>query len=384
MNIILIVMGRYLPGYKDGGPVQSIRNLTDRLGSEYDFRILTVDRDHGDSCAYPNIVYDDWNQVGQAKVWYVKPGGFSRETISKLVEEVSLVYVCGCFNDYARMVLRMKRSGQLKPPIVIAPMGLFSSGALQIGYQKKKLYLVVCELLGWFKGVVWSVTGEQEEQEVKKVIGKDAVCFRAQDIPRHMEKRPEPIRKDNGKLDIIFLSRISPKKNLKYAIDILSQLEGEICFDIYGMPEDEDYYVSCMKAAETLPPNVQCVYKGQVRPDEVLETFSNYHVFLFPTRGENYGHVIYEAMAGGCIPVISDRTPWQDLENKQIGRVISLDHMEGFAEALQELADMEQAEYDEQRKRVAEYAWEYGEHIDCQGYREIFALGVTAEKQEKA
>ena len=44
---ILILNGRYLPGYKDGGPVRSIKNLTDRLGEKYDFRILTVDRDHG-------------------------------------------------------------------------------------------------------------------------------------------------------------------------------------------------------------------------------------------------------------------------------------------------------------------------------------------------
>mgnify|MGYP006922489383 CR=1 FL=1 len=29
---VLIIMGRYLPGYKDGGPVRSIKNLVDRLG----------------------------------------------------------------------------------------------------------------------------------------------------------------------------------------------------------------------------------------------------------------------------------------------------------------------------------------------------------------
>ena len=383
MKSILILIGGYLPGYKVGGPVQTIKNLTDCLGEEYEFYILTADRDLGDNKAYDNIRYDQWNQVGRAKVWYVKPGGFTVAAIRKIAENIGLIYVCGCFNDYARSVMQLKRRGKLKMPVVIAPMGLFSAGALQIKGRKKKLYLMGCKLLAWFKDVVWSVTGEQEELEVKKVIGKDAVCFRAQDIPRHMEKRPEPIRKDNGKLDVIFLSRISPKKNLKYAIDILSQLKGEICFDIYGMPEDEDYYAACMKAVETFPPNVHCVYKGQVRPDEVLETFSRYHVFLFPTRGENYGHVIYEAMAGGCIPVISDRTPWQDLEDRQIGGVVSLEHMKEFVKALQELVDMGQSEYDERRKRVTDYAWEYGEHIDCQGYREIFALGVTAEMQEK-
>ena len=39
---ILIIMGRYLPGYKDGGPVRSIKNLTDFLGREYNFKFLHV------------------------------------------------------------------------------------------------------------------------------------------------------------------------------------------------------------------------------------------------------------------------------------------------------------------------------------------------------
>ena len=42
------------------------------------------------------------------------------------------------------------------------------------------------------------------------------------------------------------------------------------------------------------------------------EIFSEYDVFLFPTMAENYGHVIFEAMAGGCVPIISDRTPWNN------------------------------------------------------------------------
>ena len=29
---------------------------------------------------------------------------------------------------------------------------------------------------------------------------------------------------------------------------------------------------------------------------------------------KNYGHVIFEALAGGCIPIISDQTPWNDIE----------------------------------------------------------------------
>lgn len=139
---ILIIMGRYLPGYKDGGPVRTIKNLTDYLGDEYEFRILTCDRDHGDIKPYPNIMVNDWNQVGKAKVYYVRPKGFSFKLIKKLSKQADLLYVCGCFNDYAIKTLILNRFSQISKPIVIAAMGLFSPLEFRIKYAKKN-YLQV-------------------------------------------------------------------------------------------------------------------------------------------------------------------------------------------------------------------------------------------------
>ncbi|MBR1450401.1 MAG: hypothetical protein IJ591_01660, partial [Lachnospiraceae bacterium] len=72
MRKILILTGRYLPGFRDGGPVRSLVNLTDTFGAEYDFRIMCLDRDHGDMAPYPDIVLDGYNSVGKAKVWYTR------------------------------------------------------------------------------------------------------------------------------------------------------------------------------------------------------------------------------------------------------------------------------------------------------------------------
>lgn len=70
MRKILILMGRYLPGHKDGGPLRTIINVTEALGDEYEFYIGCLDRDHGDKEPYSNIRRNEWNQVGKAKVWY--------------------------------------------------------------------------------------------------------------------------------------------------------------------------------------------------------------------------------------------------------------------------------------------------------------------------
>lgn len=376
MKKILIVIGGYLPGYKVGGPVQTIKNMTDHLGEEYEFYILTADRDLGDDKAYETIQYGQWNKVGKAKVWYVVPGGFTSQIIQKLSENMGLIYVCGCFNDYARNIMRLKRKGKLRQPVVIAPMGLFSPGAFRIKYVKKKTYITICKLLGWFHNVVWCVTGEHDRQDVWRIIGKKAQCYLAENIPRRMECLPEPIAKEQGAMRVVFLSRISPKKNLDYAIEVLQKVKGNVTFDIYGVMEDPKYYALCQEKIKSLSENIVCKYRGGVEAHRTLEIFGQYHVFLFPTRGENFGHVIYEAMAGGCIPVISDRCPWKMLEQKQAGRVLPLEDKEVYAKALQEFTDMDQAQYEQWQKRVAEYAWDFGQRVDGNGYRKVFELAI--------
>lgn len=375
MKTILIIMGRYLPGYKDGGPVRSIKNLVDRLGEEYDFRILTADRDHGDREPYPDIKVRDWNQVGAAKVFYVEPGGFNAETVEKLAAGAELVYICGCFNDYARTALKLKKQGKIRCRVVIAAMGLFSPGAFHIKYSKKKAYMTLLKGLGYFRGVEWSATSEEEAEDIRREAGKDARCHLAEDLPRKPEQIEHVARTDEGSLRIIFLSRISRKKNLLFAAKILRQVKGDIVFDIYGNMEDASYWRECEEELKKLPDNVKWEYKGEADAEQVVKIFAEYDAFLFPTMAENYGHVIFEAMAGGCVPIISDKTPWTEEKMGSCGKVVSLDGagaLEAFAETIKEYTEMMRQEKQEETDRCIAFAKAYhAEEAEGQ-YRKMF------------
>lgn len=66
--IILTFVGYYLPGYKAGGPICTLAKTVDSLGDEFQFKIVTTDRDSGDEKPYPGIRIDGWNSVGKADV----------------------------------------------------------------------------------------------------------------------------------------------------------------------------------------------------------------------------------------------------------------------------------------------------------------------------
>lgn len=369
---ILIIIGHYLPGYKDGGPVRSIKNLTDCLGTEYDFYILTEDRDQGDIEAYPDIQRECWNQVGGAKVWYVHPGGLTEDIICEKALEMDVIYLCGCFNDYARVALKLKKKGKIKGRLIVASMGLFSPGAFSIKYWKKKIYIELLKAMGYFKNVEWSATGKEERDDICRIISDNIVCHYAQDIPQKIDGVTLGEETENKGLRVVFLSRISPKKNLDYALEILKKIKGNVYFDIYGIREDQVYFEECKNKMKELPANIICRYCGEVLPEQVISTFSKYQVFFFPTRGENYGHVIFEAMAGGCIPVISDQTPWNDIASQGIGWTIPLKDKKKYSEVIQQLVNMDVAEIQVKRRYVSEYIEEYSRNIDCQCYRSMF------------
>lgn len=375
MKKVLILMGRYLPGYKDGGPVRTIKNLTDIMGKEYDIRIMCHDRDHGDVKPYPNINVNTYNEVGNANVYYVKDGKFKFGTLLKEIKKVDVVYCCGPYNSYAIKVMILKRFKLFKQSLVVASMGSFSRGALSLKSKKKTIFLNFMKKFGLFKNITWSVTSSVEETELKAVIGNNAKCIVAEDLPR-VEKVKHNCVKQKNQLKVIFLSRISKMKNLIGVIEILSKINNySVIFDIYGNIEDQEYWNQCKRRLEKLPSNIAWKYKGECNSDDVVKTLSNYDVFLFPSLGENFGHVISESLIAGCIPVISDRTPWKDLDKYKCGNVISLNNQNDFVDCLINYINMDKKEFSKYISNAQAYILKKNKNsIKNTGYRGIFEL----------
>ncbi len=67
---IILLTGPFLPGKKYGGPVKSILNLVNALKNEFEFKIVTFDRDLGSKHKYTNVTIGKWNNIEGIKVFY--------------------------------------------------------------------------------------------------------------------------------------------------------------------------------------------------------------------------------------------------------------------------------------------------------------------------
>ncbi|EMS7706324.1 glycosyltransferase [Vibrio cholerae] len=89
---------------------------------------------------------------------------------------------------------------------------------------------------------------------------------------------------------------------------------------------------------------MEFIFHGAATRSEVKDFMSNSHVFLLPTLNENYGHAIVEAMVNSNIVIISDNTPWNELNNFG-GLAISLDDIVPFVKGIEKVLCMSNDEF---------------------------------------
>lgn len=361
---ILIVTEHYLPGYKAGGPIRTLASVTEFLGDEFAFFVLTSDRDLNSSAPYSDIEPGVWQTVDKAQVLYLRPAekGWRcwRNWLKAL--EYDVIYLNGYFPRLTikTLVLRWLRLIPSRP-VILAPRGEFSAGALNLKRVKKALYLTLSRWVNLYSDVIWQASSVYERQDIINVLkspGLQIVVAPNLVYSGHLSHITTTPKETNS-VKVVFLSRISRKKNLDYALRILLQLHGDIVFNIYGPLEDTAYWQECQTLIAQMPQNIQVNYLGEVMPEQVIEVLGKYHLFFFPTRGENFGHVISEALRAGCPVLISDQTPWQGLEEQKAGWVIPLPNPERFQTVVETLLRMDNdtfQEYSQSARRYGEQA----------------------------
>lgn len=363
---ILIFNTYYLPGYKAGGPIRSIESICDAVGDFCELYIVTSDRDLGDTEPYRDIKNETWNTLGKVNVCYKPNRGMTINFIKTIIAEIQpdVIHLNSLMSvKYSFLPVIVNNLFQArKIKVLLSPRGGLSKGALNIKSFRKSIYLFCLRIFRTHKLVEWIASSDGEKSDIERIIGNYPTIHRVDNMPsvgQWKEKLVRTREKKTKSLKLVFFSRIAKMKNLEYVVELLAKLDLKIELDIYGPEEDKKYSDLIKSKIETLPDNIKVSFRGTVKGLGVYEVLKEYDLFILPTYGENFGQAIWEALASSVPVLISNNTPWKNLESKGVGKEISLARPEEFSNYIRKIYDMDNREHVILRECCRNFAMQY-------------------------
>jgi glycosyltransferase involved in cell wall biosynthesis len=333
------------------------------MQNHFPLYVLSSDHDFGVRTPYPGISSGVWLpfQHTTIQVLYANARQINAWRMLQYIRQArpAYLYLNSMFSLYFSLFpLLFFRLGLIQAKVVLAPRGMLKSSALQFKARKKGLFLHLFRWSGLSKRITFHATDEQEKADIQRVFG--ASC-RIQVIPNF----PAPVatqvahKVKHQPTRFVFLGRVHPIKNLHLAITAFQACSLPAELFIIGSTEDMRYWKLCLQMIAELPTHLQVHYLGELPHPQVSAKLPKFDFLLLPTQGENFGHAIFECFAAGLPVIISDQTPWKDLQHQQIGWSLPLDQLPTYAQAIEQAAMMSQEQYIQWSTNAQEFAQEF-------------------------
>ena len=380
----------YPPAYLGGGPARSVHALVEALAGDFRFSVVTSAFD-ADVTTEPmkSIEPCRWSTRGPATIWYESRQRMIARTTARLIRqtEPQLLFLNSLF-DYRFTILPLliARTVCRKVPVVLAPRGELSAGALSLKRQKKHSFIVAFRLLKLHKAVIWRASTSREKADIERVFGIKVKCHIAGDLRAglfsdEVVHRPSRLISDDPRSgSLVFFSRIVPKKNVATAIRAMQLVRGNAYLSIAGPIEDTRYWDQCLQLINDMPDPRRVSYVGTIPPDEVVGFLNRFDLFVFPTLGENFGHVILESLAAGTPVIVGSDTPWQHVETSGAGWVCDPTKPEAIAELIENFLGLDKDAHMRMRAAARELALRIlSDPSGVNAYRSMFRVLTSSE-----
>ena len=209
----------------------------------------------------------------------------------------------------------------MKKKIVISTLGALEPWALSQRNIKKKIawHLFQRKILNNVDYI--HATSQMESENLINLGIKSPIKV----LPHGLEiSENEHKFREKPKYKAIFFSRIHQKKGLLELIRSWSKIDPSNWeLDIYGPVSDDNYLRKIKKEIKTYK-NSQSIkiFDPVYIKEKKFQILSNSDLFILPSKSENFGMSILEALSLGVPVLTTYSTPWKILNSLNAGFVI--------------------------------------------------------------
>ena len=182
-----------------------------------------------------------------------------------------------------------------------------------------------------------------------------------------LKSQVSPLSSPSTSLRLVYFGRLSPEKNLPFAFELLKEFaqahpDQAVVYDLIGSGSAA-YEAKLHSLSAKLPSTIQVNFIGQLSPEALQARLQpsglssqpsslssqvsslippppqvsslipqvsglSYHALLMPSLTENFSYTVLESLQAGIPVLISDQTPWRDLQSQRVGWDLPLENRE--------------------------------------------------------
>lgn len=308
-------------GVNDGGTTTYMQQLTACLGQMCELHVCaltSVDQFVPLEHCYTHSIPNEIRHLSVMKKAWV-------ELLTDICPDV--VHVNCCWLPQIAMIIQWTKDWRKSRQnfkcdchvsIVLTPHGMLEPWILKRNYWTRKLPAILlyqrravkqCDLL--------IATAEEERNHILQLgwNQKVALVRNGIDVERIVPKTEYKAPKE-----LLFLSRIHPKKGLDLLIGALADFLPNSPFHLTIAGTGEDSYVGQLKEkVHALGLDASVTFVGPVYGDRKWQLLRDTDVVVLPTYSENYGLIVAEALASGTPVITTTGTPWRSLVENACG-----------------------------------------------------------------
>lgn len=303
MYKVLFITPSYKPAYIYGGPIYSTSGLAESLvKSDIDVEVYTTNANGAENF---KILND--NYVDGVKVKY-----FKRQTKDHSHLSIGLLYhLWKNFNKYdsihihswwnlvaviSLVILKLKRAKN----IILSPRGMLSPYTINNSISKKLFHIIIGNYL--LKGIKIHATSIDEYNKIQELNRNYKISI----ISNIIQLNTDNYQKDwsNEDLNILYLSRIHPKKNIEAIFYALSEFNFNFELNIIG-DGDVKYINQLKKLANNLNIEQNVKWIGVKYNEEKSYYFKKSDIFILTSQDENFANSVLESLSYKTPVIIS-------------------------------------------------------------------------------
>jgi glycosyltransferase involved in cell wall biosynthesis len=246
----------------------------------------------------------------------INSDGISKKKIDTifLIKNFDIIHFFGAWSLFHIKIILLALL--FKKKIIITPMGVFEEWSLNQKKIKKKIALYFYQIFLLNKANVIHVTSDQEKVSLQKICNNKNIIM----IPHGTDSVVIKSKKffEGTKKKAVFFSRLHKKKGIEELVESwLNIKNNDWELHIYGF--DDDGYVELLKKKIKNNKSIS-IFSPILSKNH--ELFERYDFMILPSKSENFGFVVLEAMQCGLPVLTTNGTPWYIIEKDNAGWII--------------------------------------------------------------